>query len=267
MNCLSWGPPGWRYLHTVAQNYDPNAKRHYRSFFTVMKDILPCKWCRMSYTEYIGEIPLTGYLGTRHDLSYWLYQIHNKVNDKLRGQGLLHRKDPSFASVLQKYDKISLSDSKPMWDFLNTIIHNYDPAIHDPKIYTTFFRDVGHTIPYPAVKPLYQEYLQRYPIHNNLSSQLQLTRWFYGLRQWVTENMRQQGYNIPALPSYAAVYKKFEGFRANCNNKAQQNNKTVTLSTCRIPDRQDRCKATTQKGRQCVRKIIQGRQYCPIHNV
>jgi len=42
-------------------------------------------------------------LKSRETLSKWLWRIHNKVNEKLRGQGLLKEANPSFASVKEVY--------------------------------------------------------------------------------------------------------------------------------------------------------------------
>jgi hypothetical protein len=69
--------------------------------------------------------------------SRWLYDIHNRVNGKLRGQGLLTTPNPSWVSVHAKYKKqqAGLCDSSPLlgWDFMTSVAFttpalNYKPV-------------------------------------------------------------------------------------------------------------------------------------------
>jgi len=88
-----WGPAGWLFLHCVAFGYPyainpknpdhSNKKEDYKVFFEKIGHILPCRYCRESYQEFIKETPIDNYLDTRKDLCKWFYLIHNKVNDKL----------------------------------------------------------------------------------------------------------------------------------------------------------------------------------------
>lgn len=90
-----WGPPGWFFLHTVSFGcpIDPSifdeehdlpdgtTKLNYEQFFRKVGDILPCRYCRDSYKEFIKEIPPDA--SSRDTLVEWLWKIHNKVNNKL----------------------------------------------------------------------------------------------------------------------------------------------------------------------------------------
>jgi hypothetical protein len=62
-------------------------------------------------------------------LSLWLYKIHNLVNSKLRGQGLLNQSDPSFEAVQRIYEeRIRQGCTKTTfegWDFLFSIAENH----------------------------------------------------------------------------------------------------------------------------------------------
>jgi hypothetical protein len=69
--------------------------------------------------------------------SRWLYDIHNRVNGKLRGQGLLTQPNPSWTSVLARYKKqqSGLCDTSPLlgWDFMTSVAFttpalNYKPV-------------------------------------------------------------------------------------------------------------------------------------------
>ena len=106
MQTRVWGPAGWVFLHCIAQNYpeQPNLEQreHYRSFFRLVGTVLPCRYCRESYQQFINE-PDTllddKVMQNRTTFSKWLYNVHNKINKKL---GI---NDPiTFKQVTDKYE-------------------------------------------------------------------------------------------------------------------------------------------------------------------
>jgi hypothetical protein len=118
MDTKFWGPSGWRLLHTIAfSEISPNTKK----FFELIPFILPCKFCRASLTEYMEEDPVD--VSSQDALARWLWRIHNKVNDKLRGQGLLKTKNPSFDTVREMYSEPPQTFEG--WDFLFSIAENH----------------------------------------------------------------------------------------------------------------------------------------------
>lgn len=108
-----WGPPGWRYLHTVAHGYpeSPTAydslnenpvgstESNYKIFFTFVGKTLPCRICRESYTKLVSENPVR--TESRRELTRWLWEIHNGVNKKL---GRTY-KESDFNSITKYYEK------------------------------------------------------------------------------------------------------------------------------------------------------------------
>lgn len=114
MQTSKWGSPGWKFLHTIAHNYDPTIHKpsDYKQFFELIGEMLPCKYCRESYKGFVAELPIDPYLGSQRDLTKWLYLIHNKVNDKLRKQGLLNAKDPTYEQVYSKYESFRADCTK-----------------------------------------------------------------------------------------------------------------------------------------------------------
>ena len=139
MDTRFWGPSGWALLHLIAA--DPTVKSRQKEtlrFFTLLPYVLPCKYCRASLSDYYALQPLTAeVLKDATSFSRWMYDIHNRVNGKLRGQGLLTSPNPSWASVHAKYKKqqAELCDSSPLlgWDFMTSVAFttpalNYKPA-------------------------------------------------------------------------------------------------------------------------------------------
>jgi hypothetical protein len=108
-----WGPPGWRFLHSVAHGYPESpsdfdekngiplgtTELNYKNFFTLIGSTLPCGLCRESYVNFIAENPIRA--SSRADLTKWLWEIHNKVNQKL---GREYAKS-DFESVYQFYER------------------------------------------------------------------------------------------------------------------------------------------------------------------
>ena len=106
-----WGPPGWLFLHCVTMGYPTELDLYNndhiirasetKKFFESLGNVLPCKYCRQSYNEYIQELPIDDHLFTRKDLAKWFYDIHNKVNDKL---DVDKEEIPSFQEFYDRYE-------------------------------------------------------------------------------------------------------------------------------------------------------------------
>lgn len=107
-----WGPPGWKFLHSVAHGFPESPSEYdelhgnpvgsteanYRSFFTLVGSTLPCGLCRESYVRFVDENPVR--TTSREDLTRWLWEIHNKVNEKLDHT----YKSSDFESVTKSYE-------------------------------------------------------------------------------------------------------------------------------------------------------------------
>jgi hypothetical protein len=107
MQTAKWGPPCWEFFHAVAHNYDPSIDdiKDYRSYYELIGKVLPCKYCRDSYPQFFKELPIEKAKGSQKEMAFWAYQMHCKVNDKLRKQGFLKTPDPSFEEIYAKYEQ------------------------------------------------------------------------------------------------------------------------------------------------------------------
>jgi len=87
MQTLKWGPGLWTALHCMTFNYPSKGseidKQTYKNFFTSLKLMLTCKYCRESYTIYLKYFPIDNFLEDREGITYWLFRLHNLVNQKL----------------------------------------------------------------------------------------------------------------------------------------------------------------------------------------
>ena len=116
MTTKVWGPPGWFFLRCITFGFpvDPakfdeekglhenTTRTAYYKFFMNVGDILPCKYCRESYKEFLKD----GNIGppdvtNRDSLVEWFWKMHNRVNTKLGDK----YEDADLESVKEKYEE------------------------------------------------------------------------------------------------------------------------------------------------------------------
>lgn len=209
MDTRFWGPSGWQLFHLIAFT-SPNA----REVLDDMKDVLPCKYCRASTTEFVKKHPPTG------DLGKWLYDIHNMVNNKLRTQCSEDPKvinpgpDPEFEEVKKRY--LSMKPTAvPGRDFLMAVAYNY-PANPEPSDMSTqreFLKHLRDAFPFEKFRTIFQAYPEP-----SLQSQRAYTRWMYGLMKLMSGS---------DIRSYRGYMSHLAFYKSDCKKK------TYKGKTCR----------------------------------
>jgi len=114
-----WGPAGWLFLHCITFGYpykidhkNPehvSKKNNFKDFFYNLGYVMPCKYCRQSYIEFMEESPIENHLQSRESLTKWFYNIHNKVNYKL---GIPKCQIPLFKDVKKIYEEMRAKCTK-----------------------------------------------------------------------------------------------------------------------------------------------------------
>jgi len=84
----SWGPAFWHILHMMSFNYPINPtkenKEYYKSFVLNLKNVLPCKYCRINLKNNFKVLPLTDEcMENRETFSKYIYNLHETVNKML----------------------------------------------------------------------------------------------------------------------------------------------------------------------------------------
>lgn len=145
MKTSEWGPHGWFYHHTVTFNYpeeindnssedDLERKKYTAEMLVNLQYTLPCKYCRASWKVFLKELPIEPALCSRKALTFWFYQMHNKVNNKLRTQEQ-EAVDAKLneLEVMVKDSKISYEDAmKELTEFVAiTMITGPDPTYEE----------------------------------------------------------------------------------------------------------------------------------------
>jgi hypothetical protein len=111
-----WGPAMWHYLHTMSFNYPVNPtaenKKHYMDFVLNLKNVLPCKYCRINLANNFKKKPLKMcHMASRETFSRYIYELHETVNKMLKKKSNL-----TYCDVRERYEhfRSRCTDEKPM---------------------------------------------------------------------------------------------------------------------------------------------------------
>lgn len=215
MDTRFWGPSGWQLFHLVAFRSE-----HPDDVLNQMKDVLPCKYCRASTTEFVKDHPLRGNPGK------WLYEIHNMVNNKLRTQAKTDPSvidpgpDPSFEEIRNRYMAMRLTNV-PGRDFLFAIAINYPDAPEPDQMATqrTFLHALADAYPYERLRKVFRSYIKKQePV---LESQKTYTKWMYGLLKAMSREI-----GVP-IRTYKGYVHHVTYYKSGCSKK------TYHGKTCR----------------------------------
>jgi hypothetical protein len=99
-----WGPAMWHYLHTMSFNYpvEPTKEQkiHYRDFVLNLKNVLPCKYCRINLANNFKKKPLQMcHMKSREAFSRYIYELHETVNRMLNKKSNL-----TYCDVRDRYE-------------------------------------------------------------------------------------------------------------------------------------------------------------------
>ena len=99
-----WGPAMWHYLHTMSFNYPVNPtnddKKNYRALIINLKNVLPCKYCRINLSNNFKKKPIQMcHMKSRDTFSRYIYELHETVNK------MLHKKSNlTYCEVRERYE-------------------------------------------------------------------------------------------------------------------------------------------------------------------
>ena len=96
-----WGPHYWFFLHTISLTYpkypDSATKRKYYDFIMNLPLFIPNNSYSKKMSFFLNEYPVTPYLDKRDSFIYWVYFMHNKINNSLG------KEEISFLRALDDY--------------------------------------------------------------------------------------------------------------------------------------------------------------------
>jgi hypothetical protein len=141
MSTFIWGPLFWNFFNDIAVAYDvcwtswnKEQQKSYNQFWYIVSLILPCKWCRNSYSHFIQNEPPS------FPFTQWLFELHEKVNKKLHKISFdLHQFQRRCLTLT------SFSNHQTLWDLTFILALNYDP-IEKFSSYQQWFRILKNLI-------------------------------------------------------------------------------------------------------------------------
>lgn len=215
MDTRFWGPSAWQLFHLVAFRSE-----HPDDVLNAIKDVLPCKYCRESTTQFVHEHPLRG------DPGKWLYDIHNMVNAKLRGQAKTDPtvvnpgEDPEFETIKKRYMAMKPLNV-PGRDFLFVISANYpeDPEESDMATHRHFLHALAKAYPFQKLRKVFADYIK--DEEPTLQSRQAYMHWMYGLLSRLSAVVGK------SMPSYRGYAHRVAYYRSGCSKK------TYHGKTCR----------------------------------
>jgi hypothetical protein len=160
------------------------------------------------------------------DTGKWAYELHNKVNNKLRTQCkddpavINPGPDPTYQEVKEKYMSMK-PVSVPGRDFLFAIAVNYpeEPEEKDMATQRTFIHKLAEVYPFENMRSKFQEYLENNEV--SLSSRRAYMRWMYGLLNELASVIKAE------MPTYKGYVSRVMYFKSGCQKK------TYRGKTCR----------------------------------
>ena len=93
MDVSFWGPSGWQLFHLISMTI--GGLKEKKELFSTLDEVLPCKYCRQSAKEFLEDPP-------SNNIALWLYEFHDKVNNKLHQQHLENPKSQNPKSQNQR---------------------------------------------------------------------------------------------------------------------------------------------------------------------
>jgi hypothetical protein len=101
----------WDFLHVITFNYslEPTDEQKYdtKKFFKTLCTVFPCNVCRHIFKNLWNEINIDSFLESRYKLTYWLFLVHQKVNNTLIKLGYSNIKELlEFEPLCEKYENM-----------------------------------------------------------------------------------------------------------------------------------------------------------------
>lgn len=113
----SWGPSGWKFMHSVTLSYPdnptPQDRAEMRKFFTSIAPVLPCPDCRTHFAKAVQTSFTETTLDNKENLFRWLVDVHNRVNRRL------HKPILSYRHVSELYHH---GDPQDTWNLAAAVV-------------------------------------------------------------------------------------------------------------------------------------------------
>ena len=178
------------------------------------------------------ELPLHPALESKRTLTKWLYDFHNKVNDKLRKQCkedprvICPPPDPTYESVFALYESLldQTPNVPPGLDFLFCVAYNYTskPTSDQVQAYFQTFMNLVDLYPYAPLRKIVKSHVEDHIVYSALKSRERLLKWWYSLAKKLAA---ETGFEIGG---FRGTLQKYGRYKSGCNRgKTCRNGKKI----------------------------------------
>jgi hypothetical protein len=126
-----WGPSAWHLLHDVSFYIagSDDAWPIAREFFMLLRHLLPCVRCQLSYDTHLLHLPFPS---KKEELPRWVFDLHNRINDS---NGVKER--PVWSEWHIEYPRgMGGRGLRDIWPFVQSIAETYPSGSRiDVKMY------------------------------------------------------------------------------------------------------------------------------------
>lgn len=230
MDTRFWGPSGWQLLHLIAAEDLPHAGK--KPVFIAQQYILPCRFCRESTIEFMSSE-----FKYHEPADRWLYDLHNRVNKKLRDQCkedpnvICPPDDPPFADIKAHYEELLKKKPSvpPGMDFLFCVVFNYKDVTSEKRdAYRNFLEALLDVYPFPELRNI----TRRYKDSLDLTDRASLIAWF---KKLMGELCRATGSKRPCMRRYSEYSSSCRKGKTCRNGRRQRNHRrTYRLTHSRL---------------------------------
>lgn len=152
-----WGPSMWHFLHTMSFNYPVSPteeeKKDYMNFILNLRNVLPCKYCRINLTNNLKSKPIKMcHMASRDTFSRFTYDLHEIVNKMLGKKSGL-----TYCDVRERYEHFRsrcTQDKPKIFDF-SKIASNKEKGCTEP-LYGEKAKCVISIVPQNVQVPTFQ---------------------------------------------------------------------------------------------------------------
>ena len=152
-----WGPSMWHFLHTMSFNYPVSPteeqKKDYMEFILNLRNVLPCKYCRINLTNNLKSKPIKMcHMASRDTFSRFIYELHEIVNKMLGKKSGL-----TYCDIRERYEHFRsrcTQDKPKIFDF-SKIASNKEKGCTEP-LYGEKAKCVISIVPQNVQVPTFQ---------------------------------------------------------------------------------------------------------------
>lgn len=76
-----WGPPVWKMLYELAENFSPSKKQLFYTFVSQLGSLLPCAKCGQNFNRLVDQTKTSwNTINSRNEMTRFIKSLHVQVN-------------------------------------------------------------------------------------------------------------------------------------------------------------------------------------------